>query len=503
MREKIVVTKKNESTMYLDCDQGILYELKDHFTFEVPGAKFSPKYKAKVWDGTISLLDMRFGTLPVGLYSELKRYALGLDYDVESADSRYGLPDDETHVTYDDIVSFVQSLNLSSNESKIEPRDFQLQSIFNCIKYQKQISITPTGGGKSLILYCIYRWYASKGKSTMLVVPNLSLIKQMQSDFIDYSSHNHYDVLQNLHVISEGAEKTLNTSLTLATWQSIQKQSSNWLNLVDCIIMDECHSAKSDVVKGIFEKATEVKYKIGVTGSLDKSATNQMVLRGVIGEISQVKTTRDLIDDGHLSDVKISCIILKYNKASKKLIKDVDYQTELDFLNSHELRNKFIRKLALMQKGVCLVLFNRVESHGIPLYEEIKKFATTQKVHLVHGDVEAESREEIRNFVQSSSEDHIIVASTGTMSTGVNLPSISSIIFASPTKSVIKVMQSIGRGLRKSHNKTELKLYDIADSIVPSKYKPNYVMTHFIERLRIYNAEKHNYKITEVQLEHD
>lgn len=498
----IIISKLNETTLNIDCDSGIMMELASHFSFFVEGYKFMPRFKARVWDGKINLFDARFGTLPSGLYYDLVSHATKLGYTTSVKESKFGFPNDTTNVTYDEIKEFVESLNIHSNGIKIEARDFQIQSIFNCIKYQKQISITPTGGGKSMIIYCLYRWYESKGKSTMLVVPNLSLIKQMWSDMKDYSSHNGFDIDTNLHIIAEGTAKTINTSLTLATWQSICKQPSEWLNQADCIIMDEAHSGKADVVKGIFEKATEVKYRVGVTGSLDKSATNKMVLRGVIGEISQDKTTRELIDEGHLSDVNISCIILKYNKESKKLIKDADYQTEIDFLNSHYLRNKFIRKLALMQKGVTLVLFSRVDSHGIPLYEDIKKHATTQQVHMVHGEVEADAREEIRNIVQTPG-DHIIVASTGTMSTGSNVPLISTIIFASPTKSVIKVMQSIGRGLRKAAGKTGLKLYDIADSIVPSKVKPNFVMRHFIERLRIYNDERHNYKITEVQLEND
>lgn len=499
----IIVSKKNESTLNIDCDSGIMQELSEHFSFLVDGYKYMKKFQNKMWDGRINLFDSRFGTLPAGLFSDLVSYSTKLGYEVGVKTTKFGSPVDQDDATYVDVENFINSLNIHSGNKKIEPRIFQIQAIYNCIKSQKQISITPTGGGKSLILYCLYRWYESKNKSFMLVVPNLSLIKQMYSDFKDYSSHNEFCVDSNIHIIAEGTEKTLNTSLTLATWQSIQKQPSSWLNLVDCITMDECHGAKGEVVKGIFEKATEVKYKFGVTGSLDKSLTNKMVLRGAIGEISQVKSTRELIDDGHLSDINISCIILKYNKESKKLIKDADYQTELDFLNSHSLRNKFIRKLALMQKGVTLVLFNRVETHGIPLYEDIKKFATTQEVHLVHGDIEADAREEIRKIVQNVKGDHIIVASTGTMSTGTNIPNISTIIFASPTKSVIKVMQSIGRGLRKAAGKAGLKLYDIADSIVPSKVKPNFVMRHFIERLRIYNDEKHNYKITEIQLEND
>ena len=496
----IIISKKNETLLNVDCDSGIMMELSEHFSFFVDGYKFTPSYKAKQWSGKIKLFDTRFGTLPVGLYSDLVTFTTSLEYTIEVKPSLFGSPNDLDDATYVEVKNFVNSLNIHSGNKRIEPREFQFQAIYNCIKNQRQISVSPTGSGKSLILFSLFRWYHAKGLTFMMVVPNLSLIKQMYSDFKDYSSHNGFDVDSNVQVISEGADKTITKPLILCTWQSIFKQPASWYNGIDSIAADECHSFKSEATKGIFEKATNVKYRFGVTGSLDKSATNKMLLRGLIGEISQVKTTKDLIDDGHLSELEIHCLLLKYNKYSKKLIKDADYQTEIDFLFSHEMRNKLIRKLALQQKGVTLVLFSRID-HGEKLYEDIKKNASTQKVHLVHGDIEADDRELIRKLVQESDGDHIIVASVGTMAVGVNLPRISTVIFAAPTKSVIRVMQSIGRGLRLAAGKLKLKLYDIADSIVPSKAKPNYTMTHFIERLRIYNDEKHEYKITEIQLE--
>lgn len=277
--------------------------------------------------------------------------------------------------------------------------------------------------------------------------------------------------------------------------------SNNHNYVANGVVVSNCHQYKADAMKGIFEKATEVKYRIGVSGSLDKSSVNKMVLRGLIGEISKVKSTRDLINEGHLSDIKIGCVILKYNKETKKLLKSADYKTEIDFLCQHAARNKFIRKLALSRSGNSLVLFNYVDKHGKPLYEDIKKHATSQQVHLVCGEIEANDREEIRRLVQDSTSDNIIVASVGTFSTGVNIPRLHTIIFATPTKSVIRVMQSIGRGLRKSSDKDFLMLFDICDSINPSKSSPNFTMKHFAERLRIYVEEGHPYRLLEVEIE--
>ena len=502
----IIVSLKNYSFLKIDCEIGILYELKEHFTFFVDNYKHMPKYKERLWDGTVSLLDCRFGTLPVGLFPDLLKYATeSLGYEVECVDSPYGMPDEEADVTLEDVTEFVESLNIHSKGKKLEIRDYQINAVYNCIRNVRQVSLTPTGGGKSFIAYCLYRWYMEQGlERFLLVVPNLSLVKQMYADFADYSSHNGYDVAKNTQVVCDGQPKQLKKSLVIATWQSIHRQPSKWFNDgVDVILMDEVHMAKADCVKGIFEKATEVKYRIGVTGSLDKSVTNKLVIKGNIGQISREKSTRDLINEGYLSNLKIGCVVLKYSKETKKMYVDekFKYRDEVDFLCAHVGRNKFIRKLALSQSGNTLVLFNYVEKHGEPLYEEILKHAGEKKVHFISGKVEADDREQIRQLVQGSQEDNIIVASVGTFSTGINLPRIHNIIFASPTKSVIRVIQSIGRGLRKSDDKTHLMLFDIADLIKPSKVKPNTTFSHFVERLRIYNEEQHTYKIVEVNIE--
>lgn len=502
----ITISKKNESFINIDCDIGILQELSDFFTFYVEGYKHMPKFRAGVWDGKIRLLDMRFGTLPAGLTTELVEYSKKLGYSISFKPNNFGVPNEKTMVDIETLKKWIFDLNIHTKinglETRIDVRDYQVEAIYNCIHNQRQVSVTPTGGGKSLIAYCLYRWYLEHDVNHfLLVVPTLNLVKQMYSDFKEYSKANGFDIEANTQIIADGADKNINKSLIISTWQSIYKIPSKWFNDIDCILMDECHQCKSDAIKGIFEKAINVKYRFGVTGSLDKSAVNKLVINGMIGDISKVKTTRELINEGHLSDIKITCIILRYNKESKALIKSADYQTEIDFLCQHKNRNTFISKLALSRTGNSLILFNYIEKHGVPLYEEIKYLATTQKVHFVSGKVEAEDRERIRLLVQDSTENNIIVASCGTFSTGLNLPRIHNIIFATPTKSVIRVMQSIGRGLRRSKDKDYLRLYDIADNIVPSKYKPNATMRHFLERLRIYNEEEHPYKIIEEMIE--
>ena len=504
MEFDIVLSKKNESTLLIDCDNGILQELSDHFSFFMKGYQFTPKYRAKMWDGKIRLVDLRFGTAPLGLYSDILKYASNNDYKVGTSDSKYGLIGEQANVSRDDIIAFCEGLNLESKGNKITIRDYQIEAIYTCIRNGRNIALSPTSSGKSLILYCIFRWYLHINPDfrTILVVPNLGLIRQMKSDFIDYSSGNDFDIESNIQIIAEGASKAITKPLILSSWQSIYKQPQKWYNdNIDVIMADECHLFAAEAVKGIFEKATEVKHRFGVTGSLSEAKANEMILKGLIGDTFRVTTTRALIDNGSASDIKIGCIVLKYNTESKKLVKAGDYQHEISFLTQHEKRNNFIAKLAVKQTQNTLVMFNKIE-HGKLLYELIKSKADSNTdVHLVYGGVDADDRESIRNIVQNSVRKNIIVGSLKTMSTGVNIPRLHVIIFAHPFKSLITLIQSIGRGLRKSADKSHLVLYDIADSIIPSKVRPNHTFGHFVERLKIYVEETFEYKIGEIQLE--
>jgi len=499
----IKIYKLNETYLKIDCDQGIIMELRDFFTFFVDGYKFAPKFKAGIWDGTICLLHSGNRTLPVGLHKKLKSAITDLGYNYIIEESEYGNVADVDDITLEDVEIFVQSLNLHSNNEPIVVRDYQIQAIFNCIRNQRQISITSTGGGKSLIIYVLYRWYLENSninnKPFMLVVPNLSLIRQMAKDFVDYSTGNGFDVDGNIQLISEGATKVITKSLVLVTWQSVYNESSEFFNQMNVILIDEVHLAKSASIKGILQQSTEVKYRFGVTGSLDKSKVNKLVLNGLLGTISRVKSTRDLIDEGHLSDISIKCIVLKYSKETKKLLKGVDYQKEVAFLCQHQGRNDFISKVSASLSGVTLVLYNFVKDHGVPLYDNISSKVDTKTIcHFVSGShVSADKREEIRSDVIKSTGNVIVVASFGTFSTGINIPNIDNIILAAPTKSVIRLVQCIGRGLRKSDGKSLLNVIDIADNLTGS----NITLSHLTQRLDIYNDNEFEYKIIEKNIE--
>ena len=191
-------------------------------------------------------------------------------------------------------------------------------------------------------------------------------------------------------------------------------------------------------------------------------------------------------------------MVLQHGKTERDFLKDKNYQEEMDFLVTNTKRNKFIRNLVAGLQGNTLCLFQYVEKHGQTLKEMIEEKADDKKIFYVHGGVEAEEREKIR-FITEKSDNAIIVASFGTFSTGINIRNLHNIVFASPSKSRIRNLQSIGRGLRLKDNKSEATLYDISDDLTHNG-KENYTLAHFRERINIYNEEDFNYEIHNVDL---
>ena len=282
--------------------------------------------------------------------------------------------------------------------------------------------------------------------------------------------------------------------MTITTWQSVYKLERSFFEDYGVIIGDEAHLFKSKSLIQIMTKLHHAKYRFGFTGTLDGTQTHKWVLEGLFGPSYKVTRTEELMKQGHLSQLDIQCLILKHSPQ-----KFETYEDEIQYLISHEQRNKFICNLTLDLKGNTLVLFQRVESHGAVLYDQINNNkGENRKVFFVHGGVDAEEREQVREITEREN-NAIIVASYGTFSTGINIKKLHNVIFASPSKSRVRNLQSIGRVLRKGKDKTKAMLYDIADDC-STKSRRNYTLNHLIERIKIYNEENFNYDIITINL---
>lgn len=499
MSSTLTVHKKNHSALQINCEPHVANELSDYFAFDVPGAKYMPAYKKGKWDGKVRLFSTISRELPVGLFDYLEDFARPRQYKVDvEFNPVYGTPVSEALVTRKELLAFISHLKLP-----FEVREYQVDAVLNALKKKRIILLSPTGSGKSLIIYVLMRWFlANESNKALVIVPTTSLVQQMYADFEDYAKGDpHFDIEKFCHRIYSGMPKhNQQERIFISTWQSIYKLPGKWFEPFGAIFGDEVHTFKAKSLTGIMNKSREAQYRFGTTGTLDGAEANKLQLEGSFGRVYSVTTTKKLIDAGTLSDLKINVLALQYRDDERRgVLQAKDYHFEMDFICTHEKRNKFVRNLAIDQEGNTLVLFQFVEKHGKPLYELIKEKAhSRRKVFYVSGEVDSEVREEIRGIVEKE-KDAIIVASLGTFSTGINIKNIHNIIFASPSKSQVKVLQSIGRGLRKSEDGRGCTLYDLADDF-HIKGKKNYTLLHAAERMKIYRAENFDYKVIEVNL---
>ena len=480
----IIIQKKNEIYLKVETEPYIHQELSEYFTFEVPGAKFMPQYRSKYWDGKIRLYGTHNGEIYVGLLDKLISWAKKCEYTVEFKDNKfYGSPFEENEmISVEGVSDYMKSI------SRHEPRDYQVDAVYDALRYNRKLLISPTASGKSLMIYSIVRYFVEKEHNILLIVPTTSLVEQMYKDFEDYG----WNAEEYCHKIYSGKEKSTNKNVVITTWQSIYNLPRSFFDNFDVVIGDEAHQFKSKSLVGIMTKMDNAKYRFGFTGTLDGSQTHKWVLEGLFGPSYKVTQTQELIEKGYLSKLQIKVLLLKHNQHQFD-----EYEEEIQYLITHDKRNNFIKNLSLDLKGNTLILFNRVETHGQPLYEMINSSAAKdRKIFFVYGGVDAEEREKVREITEKEN-DSIIVASYGTFSTGINIKNLHNIIFASPSKSRVRNLQSIGRVLRKGENKIKAVLYDIADDIT-YKSKKNYTLNHLIERIKIYNEEKFNYEIIQI-----
>ena len=484
--DRLIVQKKNEVYLTIQAEPHVHHELSDYFTFEVPEAKFlkkNPRYK--YWDGTIRLYSPASGELYVGLWNHLQEWCAKKGNRLEVEDNKwYGQPSDTNDfVSPQGVKDFVDKI------SNIKARDYQYFTVYKALKYNRGLFLSPTGSGKSLMIYSLVRYYHAQNKKILIVVPTTSLVEQIVKDFRDYG----WDT-DDIHKIYGGQDKNTNKSIIVSTWQSIYKFPKRYFDDIDCVIGDEAHMFKSKSLTGIMTKLHNAPYRFGFTGTLDGTKTHKWVLEGLFGACEKVTKTDDLIQKGYLSNLRIKVMLLKHEPLLFE-----EYRDEMEYLVTNQKRNNLIKNLVKDLDGNTLVLFNFVEKHGEPLYELINSsVGQNRKVFFVSGSTDIEEREIVRQLTEQE-DNAVIVASYGTFSTGINIKRLHNIVFASPSKSRIRNLQSIGRVLRKGEGKDIATLYDIADDISFDS-KKNYTLLHLKKRIEIYKEENFKYEIIKVDL---
>ncbi len=485
MSTNLFISKKNEAFIQVTAEESVGQELSDYFAFFVPGFQYTPLFKKGLWDGKVRLYNRRYATLPGGLVGYLQKFAKDREYDI-TIDEAVLLT---TNFSIAEAQAFADSLKLTNSHGQpLIPHDYQIEAFAKAIRNRRILIVSPTASGKSLIIYMIARYLQQNHRKGVVIVPTTSLVEQLFKDFQDYGWNSD----KYVHRLYAGKEKRTDHYLTVSTWQTLHLQPNEYLAQFDFIIGDEAHQFKAKSLTEIMGNLSNADVRVGTTGTLDGTKTHKLVLEGHFGPVFQSVTTRELMDQGKLATLKIKCLILKYPEASRASLRKSTYPEEYAAIVEYAPRAKFLRNLALSLKGNTLILFQLVGKHGKPMFEDIRDHTNTHQVFFVHGGVETEDREAIRAIAEKS-DNAIIVASYGTFSTGINIKNLHNVIFGAPSKSKIRNLQSIGRGLRTLDGKDCATLFDIVDDLRIGKHV-NFLLKHFVQRATIYNDEKFTFK---------
>nr|DAR96105.1 MAG TPA: DNA helicase [Caudoviricetes sp.] len=489
----ITIIKRDELFVTLDASPSIWYELRDVFAFRPDGYKFMPAFKHGTWDGYIRLIDLRNRALYAGLIPELVKWAKEQGYSIAVDKSAGSLI-----TQFDDVEQFLDNW---SNVMKFEPYDYQANAVERAISLNKALILSPTGSGKSAIAHLIVRYLLAHTKYKILItVPTTQLVEQLCKDFADYMPDD--TTFVEPHKVYGGREKYTDNRVVISTWQSMIKMPTDYFSQFDAYICDEAHQADGKSITKIIENlSATAKIRIGMTGTLDGTKCHAMQLRGLFGPIIKTQSTKELMDGGQLSGLKIQTHILRYKK---KPATENDYQREIDYIVTNEARMQYVNSLAMQSTGNTLVLFNFVDKHGKPLYNSALGIAQQydKEVFYISGETSIEQREVIREKF-TTQNNVILFASFGTFSAGINAPNIHNLILAHPGKARIRTLQSIGRVLRKMQGKAHATLYDIGDDFSPKAKSKNHSYNHLLARLEIYEAERFDYSVKTVEFDNE
>ena len=486
----IKLLKKNELYIEIQCERSIQLEIQDKFAFQVPGFQYMPRYKNGFWDGTIKLYDLKRNSFPIGLLISLFKLAKDNDWDLE-IDKNLKLD------AFDkDIETFIEDV---LPELILEPYDYQMEAFLKSIKLNRSLVLSPTGSGKSLIIYLIIRFLLNHVPGKILIsVPSINLVRQMKTDFCSYE--NNRFICDQCYGLVSGVTKQTSRRVVIATWSMLYRQDTSFFTPFDVFICDEAHQADSMAIGKIISMMPNVRYRYGFTGTLDGSKTHELQCRAWFGSLIKSSSTKELMDKGLLSSLEIQSISIEYPEKEKMEMKSSDYQAEISFIVSHPRRNEFLVDLALSQPNNTLLLFNLVERHGEVIFKMAEKEAQEKgkKVFFISGETGVDRREYIRQTMEREN-NVVLFASFGTLAVGVNIKNLHTIIFAHPYKARIRTLQSIGRSLRKLSGKEKSILFDICDNLSIGKHS-NITLKHALERLKIYESEGFDVKYETVKI---
>lgn len=504
----VIIKKLNETKIQIkNYDKDLLSNIRDHFSFFSDNYRFTPKYKSGMWDGRIHLFDLRNDTLPIGfakqLYTIVRRHTTDIVCDLTLFEKGYDVSEQEI-LDFCDLIKF---------EHK-KPYPHQIDATIKCLKEKRLTVESATNSGKSFVLFLISNFLLMKNnkEKILIIVPTIQLVEQMTKDFCDYAK-NWVDYNKYVHKIYSGQDKISNKQITISTYQSLLTVSKEYLKQFTAVLTDECHiifnnTESTKAVNQIINNCTNAKYRYGFSGSLLNSEAHEKQLTGMFGPVERIINAKETIELGISSKFEIKCIILDHkmdrrielkNKIDDiKNVKNVElkkYQAEIKFMREVDEKSDFLINFCSKIKKNTIVLFKTIE-YGKKIYKELS-LNTKKKIYYIDGTIKVTKREEIRANLERY-DDCILVGSLGTVSTGINIKNVYNAVLAESMKSEIKLVQTIGRILRKVEGKSAV-LYDVVDDLSMRSWD-NYGIRHYRSRLGVYKGQEHEVKIMKIKV---
>jgi superfamily II DNA or RNA helicase len=513
----IYLTKIDEVFLEVQCSEDQAVSLHKYLKCFSPGYKFSPAYKNRQWDGKISFFQPSNCKLPIGLFYAFVEWATknNYQYELKWKQPVYQINDEFMDKFYEMIFE----------NSPLYPRDYQDHAIKIMLRLRRGVIEYATGSGKSLIIYALIRYLlAFEDRRIVIIVPTIQLVEQLRLEFIDpingYGWSKCDDFVTRMHT---KVTPDITKPVLISTYQSLANKDDSFVMRYNTVIIDEVHTAKAKTIKDFAIKSRFADVRLGVTGTLPsieevkrvedrkeeskfKKKDSEIIqtflytIFAYVGpKIAEIHS-KELMDRGVLSKIAIANIILKYPDEVVKRLKSADYNTEIREINQYPNRNRvfdLIFKKTPSSENTIILCYLR--EHLASVHDYVKAmWGDKFKIDLIHGDVNVEDRLKICAAAELEG-GHIIVATYGTLSVGINIKRIHNVIFGSSYKAKIKVLQSIGRGLRLHETKLKLILYDIVDDLrwikrgytigQPNCYGFNYVYEQFEYRLEYYKSQ--------------
>lgn len=483
MINEVIATKINSSYVKVDADGDVLHDINSYFAVYAEGYIFNPRYKARIWDGRVRFFGINNRILPSGLVPLLEKFCEKNSYKFTYVND---FNDFESEF---DEQKFKEICNESLKSSGLSLRDYQEEACKIALKNKMGILQCCTSSGKSMIIYCMIRNMLKykRIKKILLIVPNVALVEQMRSDFVDYGWTDIDDTVELLYA---SKKPTFKLPVLISTWQSLQKiEDKEYYEDIDAVIVDECHGGKAKVINTILKQCINTEYRIGTTGTLPTASSDLLSICSVLGNVLYNITSKELIDRGILTKMTVAGIFVKYPIQFILKNKGRSYPEEVKLVESYANRQKVLTTILAHtpKEHNVLLLCNHIE-HLQNTASWLAANYPDRNVKVISGDVSASDREDIRKKLESE-EGTIIVATYGTCSTGINMPKLHEVILYANSKSKIKVLQSLGRGLRKHNTKNRVILYDIIDDmsyVLRKKVIHNYLYMHWKEREKYY-----------------